>query len=272
MNFRVEELMASNDILDSGYTYLSGSHINEIRILLEEWDESSTVAENFLRFETENLFGKETEGTNTKFLYRLRKRFFSKEIDQLHTLRLTIHYILDKKLIDLLIHFHLGLIDPLYNIFVTNYLFSCYQKGEDFVTTKKVTPFLESLSNNQPDQSQRSPGVIQKIARGLLSTSRDFGILEGRIKRRFNSIFLPKEGLAYVLYRLKEETQTVKELIEHMGWKLFLLDETKVEELLFQAHDLKLIQYHQVGSIRRIDWLYPGIQEVLAFVTEKDFS
>jgi hypothetical protein len=232
-----------NDILETGYTYKSGSFLNEFKIILENWKEDATIEKNFEKFQSQDLFGKNTDSWNKSVLSHIRKRYFKNDIDELKTLRKAIKIFNDVKITNELIYFHLGWSDLLFRNFIVDFLYPSYVARKIYVTTKDLIYFIDNLEVNQTEPRYRSKEVKRKVAGGLLSTCKDFGILKGHTKKKFLPYFLTDESFSYILYWLKQFCDTPREIITHFSWKFFFYSSEQVEKLLFKAHDMKLVLY-----------------------------
>jgi hypothetical protein len=93
-----------------------------------------------------------------------------------------------------------------------------------------------------------SPTVAKKVARGLLAALRDFGILEGRAKKRLASFSLPVGAFAYLALCLRATGVVSRSLVRHPDWELFLLRPADVEHFFLLAHQDRLLEYHAAGS------------------------
>ena len=54
----------SEKILDTGYTYKSGSFLDEFKIIVSNWQDDKSLEENFMTFENQDYFGKLTDSWN----------------------------------------------------------------------------------------------------------------------------------------------------------------------------------------------------------------
>ncbi|MCI0601824.1 DUF1819 family protein [bacterium] len=114
-----------------------------------------------------------------------------------------------------------------------------------------------------------SPAVTNKVALGLLAALRDFGILEGRARKRLASLELPIGGFAYIAFCLHQLGASSRELLFHPDWELFLLRTREIEQFFLQAHQFDLLQYHAAGSIVRIDFPVSTLKEYARVVVER---
>jgi hypothetical protein len=104
--------------------------------------------------------------------------------------------------------------------------------------------------------------VTTKVARGLLATLRDFGILVGSTTKRVAPVYLPVESFAYLAFVLHELGSSGERLIRHQDWKLFLMESPVVERLFLDAHQHRLLRYEAAGKIHRIDFSARNTEEM----------
>ena len=65
--------------------------------------------------------------------------------------------------------------------------------------------------------------TTRRVAQGLLSTLRDFGVLDGAVHKRIAPAYFPVTAFAYVTFYLKQHQPSGAKLVEHPDWKLFFL-------------------------------------------------
>jgi hypothetical protein len=114
-----------------------------------------------------------------------------------------------------------------------------------------------------------SPTVTTKVARGLLAALRDFGILEGRAKKRLASFSLPIASFAYLAFCFRTTGAVGRSLINHPDWELLLLRPNDVEHFFLMAHQDRLIEYHAAGSTVSISFPTESIDEYAHVVTQR---
>jgi hypothetical protein len=99
-----------------------------------------------------------------------------------------------------------------------------------------------------------SENTVVRVTQGLLSTLRDFGLLQGAVRKRIAPAYLPVEAFAYVAFFLKQRQPSGAKLVEHLDWRLFFLPREGVERSLFEAHQRGLLEYHAAGSVTRLSF------------------
>lgn len=107
-----------------------------------------------------------------------------------------------------------------------------------------------------------SPIVTLKVARGLLSALRDFGILQGRAKKQVAPAYLPVESFAYIAFAIHLLGASGESLMTHPDWRLFLLPPKTVELLFLEAHQHHFLGYQAAGRIIRVDFTARNYEEM----------
>jgi hypothetical protein len=142
--------------------------------------------------------------------------------------------------------------DQMMREFVTEYLLPEKRNAGQSVAVEEVVAFIRSRLRKAG--RHWSDSVTLKVARGLLSALRDFGILEGKAKKRVAGAYLPTEAFVYIASALHRMGFSGRHLAGHPDWKLFLLTPGEVERLFLEADQLGLLHYQAAGSIVRIDF------------------
>ena len=114
-----------------------------------------------------------------------------------------------------------------------------------------------------------SEPTITRIAQGLLSALRDFGVLQGAVNKKVAPAYLPVESFAYVAFYLKQHQPSGVKLIELPDWKLFFLRRDAVERFLFEAHQRDLLEYHVAGSVTRLTFPAATLEEYATVLAKR---
>lgn len=112
-----------------------------------------------------------------------------------------------------------------------------------------------------------SEAAATRVARGLLAAFRDFGILEGRDRKRLSSYSLPVPAFAFLAFCLKFGGATSRSLLDHEDWELQLLSPDEIEHFFLAAHQLRLLEYHAAGSTVSITFPTESLEEYAHVVT-----
>jgi len=135
---------------------------------------------------------------------------------------------------------------------VTEILVPLHARGWVDINVHAFQQSLAKWVNEGKTTGHWSEPTITRIAQGLLSALRDFGVLQGAVNKKIAPAFLPTESFAYVMFYLKQHQPSGVKLIELPDWKLFFLSREGVERFLFEAHQRSLLEYHVAGSVTRL--------------------
>jgi hypothetical protein len=108
-----------------------------------------------------------------------------------------------------------------------------------------------------------------RVAQGLLSTLRDFGVLQGAVNKRIAPAYLPVTAFAYIAFYLKQRQPSGAKLLEHPDWKLFFLNRESVERFFFEANQHSLLEYHAAGTVTRLTFPADTLEEYADVLAEK---
>ena len=114
-----------------------------------------------------------------------------------------------------------------------------------------------------------SPTVTTKVAQGMLATLRDFGILEGTVKKRIAPVYLPVESFAYLAFALHQAGASGPHLLQHGDWCLFLCSPPVVEHMFLEADRNGLLHFQAAGKIVRIDFPAHSFEEMADVVAAR---
>ncbi len=114
-----------------------------------------------------------------------------------------------------------------------------------------------------------SATVTTRLAQGILSTLRDFGILEGAVKKRIAPAYLSIEAFAYLAFAIHAQGASGEALVTHRDWGLFLLAHAAVEHQFLEADRHSLLSYQAAGKIMRVDFPAQTYKEMADVITRR---
>lgn len=152
--------------------------------------------------------------------------------------------------------------------FVRQALFTQYQTGIMSVGVPEVLRFIAQAEADGRIAEPWSESVRLRMSSHLLAALRDFGILEGRARKRIAAPYLPLIPFAHVAFLLAEESKGAA-VLAHPDWRLFLLYPDTVERLFIEADQQGLLRYHAAGSIVRIDFPKEDLHAYSRFLADQ---
>jgi hypothetical protein len=151
--------------------------------------------------------------------------------------------------------------EPLLADFSRDFIFHRQDLARTGIGTEEVLDWLFEMG------CPWSQAAATRVARGLLAALRDFGILEGRARKRLTSYTVSLPAFAYLAFCLKLQGASNRSLLGHEDWQLQLLAPSDVEHLFLCAHQARLLQYHAAGSTVSITFPTSSLGEYAHVVT-----
>lgn len=238
----------------------AGALIGDTKTLLSQWDAKAPVAENINRIQRDNVFGKASRSRVEDILAIFRQRYLGEE-SVTNALVTLVRSKFAAAALDRILYFHAARADQLLHDAVTEILVPMYRHGLVDINTHEFQRSLTKWVDEGKTTGHWADYTITRISQGLLSTLRDFGVLQGETKKKIAPAYLPTEAFAYIVFYLKQHQPSGAKLLELPDWKLFFLTREGVERFLFEAHQRELLEYHVAGSVTRLTFPANTLEE-----------
>jgi hypothetical protein len=238
----------------------AGALIGDTKTLLSHWNVDASVQENIQRVQRDNVFGKASRSRVEDILAIFRKRYLT-EKSVTKALVTLVRGKFPSPSLERLFYFHTARADRLLYDTVTEILLPQWERGLTDLTVGHLQRSLARWVDEGKTTGHWSQPTITRIARGLLSTLRDFGVLQGSVNKKIAATYLPVESFAYVVFYLKQHQPSGSKIIGLPDWKLFFLGKEGVERFLFEAHQRELLEYHVAGSVTRLTFPVQTLEE-----------
>jgi hypothetical protein len=136
--------------------------------------------------------------------------------------------------------------------FVTDLIWARARSGQSAIRIEEAIAWL----NHRLRLAGKAwtPTVTKKVARGMMAALRDFGILEGAVRKRIAAVNLCPEAFALIAFCLHDMGATGRDLVRHPDWRLFLLAEAEAERLLMECHQHGWLKFEAAGDLRRTEF------------------
>lgn len=260
----------SNTELYTSKIIKAGALIDDTKTLLANWDISQTVKSNLSRLRSQNIFGKATRSRIEDILGIFRQRYLDDPVLVGSLLPLMSKPALSLTVDRVLFYFSAKNDRLLYDA-VTSFLASKREQGFEEITPKMVIDWITELIESQQTKTVWSEKTILRSAQELLSTLRDFGLLEGVKSKRIAPFYLPVEAFAFIAFFIFQDVASGERLLHHPDWKLFLLSEKAVERFLMEAHQLHLLEYHVAGTVTRLTFPATNLEEYARVISQRTY-
>lgn len=229
----------------------AGALIGDTKTLLSHWDVNAPVEENIRQVQRDNVFGKASRSRVEDILAIFRQRYLTEQ-SVTKALVTLLRNKFPAAALERLFYFHSARADQLLRDVVIEVLLPMQARGLVDINVKNFERVLGNWVNEGKTTGHWSEATITRIAQGLLSALRDFGMLQGSVNKKIAPPYFPIEAFAYVVFYLRQHQPSGVKLIELPDWKLFFLHREGVERFLFEAHQRNLLEYHVAGSVTRL--------------------
>jgi Putative inner membrane protein (DUF1819) len=244
----------------------AGALIGETKTLFSHWNTSLSVEENLRALLRDNVLGKASRSRVDDISAIFRQRYMTEE-PVTRALVVLVRGKFPSSSLNQILYFHSARADQLLHDVVTEILVSRKNQGLVDVGVSDLDGPLAKWVEEGRTKGRWSHATITRISQGLLSTLRDFGVLQGAVNKKIVPPFLPSEAFAYIAFYLKQRQPSGARLLDLPDWKLFFLTREGVEHSLFEAHQRQLLEYHVAGSVTRLTFpaaTLEGFANVLA--------
>ena len=238
----------------------AGALLAETRILLSHWNPELSVAQNERQLVEQNLFGKSSRHWVLQIIKAMEVRYLQEPTTARALIRLVLGS-LPPMVLNRILYFYIAQSDALLHDFVCETLWQRTSQNRPDITPEDGRRQMETWIKEGRILRAWNENTMARVVRELLATLRDFGVLEGKAKKRLSAFYLPLEAFAFIAFVLKENQPSGQRLLQHPEWRLFFLNDTLVERFFLEAHQHDLLEYQAAGSIVRISFPAQTLEE-----------
>ncbi len=249
----------------------AGALLADTRTFFSYWDLAQSSAVNLERMQSGNVFGKGSRSRVQDVLAVFRQRYLTQP-GVANALAILVQNNVPASILTPIFYFHTAKNDALLHDVVTEYLAGLQSQGRNELTTDQLVRFLLDQVYAGRTAGSWSDLTLQRLARGLLSTLRDFGVLSGAwqgAKKQIAPTYLPVEAFAYVAFVLNRRLRSGNLLVMSDEWRLFFLSPQLVEHFFVEADLQRLLTYHAAGRIVRVDFPTESIEEYAVALAQR---
>ncbi len=244
------------------------AQLDDTKTLLAYWDEEISIEENFAQIQEQNIFGKSSRSRIKDELRIFRQRYFF-DPDVSSALAYFVKNNVTNEILHPILFYFSAKTDNLLYDTATDILQSFAMRGQKYISVDETKREIQKFVDEGKTTTHWSESTIIRVTQHLLSTLRDFGILEGGAKKKISSFYLPNQAFAFIALYLYNEGNPGSKLVNHPDWRLFFLDSRLVERFFLECHQQGLLKYHGAGSVIRIDFPTTSLKEYADVLTRK---
>lgn len=238
----------------------AGALLPDTKALLSYWDPELSVSENLQRVRRQNLLGKTSRSRAKDILAIFRQRYLAEDA----VARALSHLVRNQcngNTLERILYFHAVRADSLLRDVVIELLVPQRSRGAVDIDVREVHLSLKKWVEEGRTLGAWNDSTVRRVTQGVLSTLRDFGVLEGAVNKRIAPAYLSIQAFAYIAFYLKQQQPSGTKLLDLADWKLFFLPREGVERLLLEAHQHGLLEYHVAGSVTRLTFPASDLEE-----------
>lgn len=245
----------------------AGALLLDTKALLSAWDPGLSVSENLQRVRHQNLLGKTSRSRAEDILAIFRQRYLAEETVA-RALATLVKHQSNGNTLDRILYFHAMRADSLLRDVVIELLVPHWSRGVMETDVREIESALRKWVEEGKTSGAWSDSTIRRVTQGVLSTLRDFGVLQGAVNKRIAPAYLSVQAFAYIAFYLKQHQPSGTKLLDLVDWKLFFLPREGVERFLLEAHQHGLLEYHVAGSVTRLTFPVETLEEYANALTQ----
>ena len=242
--------------------------IADTKLLLAEWDLGRPVQENLERARRQNIFGKASRKRVEDILLVFRQRYFDDGDVGAALVTLMQNGAADRW-IDPQLYFFSAQNDRTLRDIVVEVLYQRHLAGYSDVPIDVVLRAIRNWAAHGKMTTAWGDETIERVAQGVMATLRDFGVLQGAVKKRLTPIYLPVPSFALISFWLQRQERSGHLVLQSDDWKLFFLPVEGVERFFLEAHQEHLLIYQAAGSVIRIEFPVASLTEYAHVLLER---
>ncbi|MFH1821820.1 MAG: BrxA family protein, partial [Methanobacteriota archaeon] len=166
-----------------------------------------------------------------------------------------------------ILYFHVVRADSLLYDVVIELILPRWSRGAVNIDVRGIEVALRKWIEEGKTSGVWSDYTIRRVAQGVLSTLRDFGVLQGAVNKRIGPAYLSVQAFAYIAFYLEQHRPLGKKLVDLIDWSIFFLPREGVERFFLEAHQHGLLEYHVAGSVTRLTFPATTLEEYTNVLT-----
>ena len=244
-----------------------GALLDETLAVLRQIDHGHSPDEVRALVMDHDLLGKMTMRTREAVWENIHARYLS-DGDHARALARMVMHALDRQTERLVLFYEFCRSTPVLRDVTTECVYPRYAGGYTGIDKAIIQRYFDEVSSTHPELMEWSPQTRDKVVSNILTTLRDFGLLEGSQRKQFSRLYVPLPAFVYVLYRLAEDGLTTpQEILDVEDWRLFFLEPADVVTLLDEATAAGHCTFKHRGDIYSLDLSYPSLEACVEALT-----
>ena len=199
----------------------------------------------------DDMFGKRTNQTRKRCWEVLRSRYFPTGGDSVrfHPIITLFRSHASKNMRQGVLYYHFATSDLFSYEATVGFVYDRFSRGLVNIAPRNVREFLTAKERSHPEASTWTPQTRQSLVSHYLSALRDFGVLEGKTRKKIRKPIIDENLFLYIATVLRDCGKSARDTLASDDFKLFLLSPPEVEARFMEAHRNRRIRFQKSGPI-----------------------
>lgn len=242
--------------------------IADTKVLLSAWDLQQPVDDNLARARQQNILGKTSRRRANDILTIFRQRYFSDpEVGAALVTLVQGHA--PAQWIDPLLYFFSAQNDRTLRDIVIQVVYPRSLAGYTDLPIDLIVRTLRQWVAEGKTTSPWNEKTILRVAQNSMAALRDFGVLQGTVRKQIAPVYLPNQSFALIAFWLDRQLHSGNRVLHSEDWKLFFLPVAGVERFFLEADQEHLLRYNAAGSIVRLDFPEHNLTDYARFLMSR---
>lgn len=232
----------------SSFAAMQGALIEETYLLFQSWEDGLSAEDNLLRARESNVIASRSDSWFSDITRAILRR-----LDPLHRDQVLVQLARQRCELDVwkpLLLWHMTRDEFLLRDFLVNWLYPAFVEGRYQIRPIDLGDHLKTVcSRGAVTKGVWTEFTRLRVARELLRTAAEFGLLKGGAVKEFASYHLPEASFIYLLHALRDEQLSPSKVLSAPDWHMFLMSRTDVERELLRLHQFRKVDYQVAGSL-----------------------
>jgi len=161
------------------------------------------------------------------------------------------------------LYYHFATSDLFAYEVTTKLIYNLATQGMTNISPRTVDEFLDSRVGSHSEINNWSYQTRRSLVSHYLSSLRDFGILEGKVRKRIRRPEISEALFLYVASVLKDCGKSSRDILTSEDFKLFLLTPAEVTNRFAEASQNNKIKFKKTGRIVSIEFPWETIYDYI---------
>lgn len=254
--------MIENEITYNSNLLKGTGLIQEMLVLIEEYNQSESAQDFQKRVLEEGLLSKSTDNRTIDVVRNIfRTRFLNQKLDVTAYIKSMRNEYVSMEVITQLFLIYTCRANPILGDFISEIYYSHTKNGKSKISAEDPKIFIRAAIGDGRIQTSWSSSTIEKVSEHINACLIDFGLVDkSKQILPFRAIDLT---VNYLLHELHFQGYSEMEILHHRDWQIFDLDSSSLVSIAERISFRGTFIFQFSGEILKIGWNYDNMEEFL---------